>query len=288
VWGTPELRSSLTGVQNLLVDRPDGGGQVRVGDVAQVRVAPTPAVIQRDASSRYLDVTATINGRSPAEVTDEVRDGLRGVQFPFEHRAEIVGDTAQNQDTLIRILGVAIVALVLAYLLLQAALRSWGLALIVAASVPVALAGGLIAAAIGGGIVSLGTLIGLLALAAISLKQSLSLGERVQELKAAEPTNEPARVLREATRDALAPVVTTALAGAGLVLPMVIAGPSAGLELLHPMAVAVLGGLVTLTLVNLFVVPGLYAARPWRQHTDMHTTPVHRTDEELVTSGSMA
>lgn len=288
VWGTPELRSSLTGVQNLLVDRPDGGGQVRVQDVAQVRVAPAPAVIQRDASSRYLDVTATTSGRSLAEVTDEVRDGLSGVQFPFEHRAEIVGDTAQNQDTLIRILGVAIVALVLAYLLLQAALRSWGMALIIAASVPVALAGGLIAATIGGGVVSLGTLIGLLALAAISLKQSLSLSERVQEIKAAEPTNEPARVLLEATRDALAPVVTTALAGAGLVLPIVIAGPAAGLELLHPMAVAVLGGLVTVTLVNLFVVPGLYAARPWRQHTDMQTTPVHRTDEELVTTGSMA
>ena len=61
------------------------------------------------------------------------------VQFPFEHRAEIVGDAAERQDALIRILGVAIVGLVLAYLLLQAALRSWGLALIVLATLPVAL-----------------------------------------------------------------------------------------------------------------------------------------------------
>ena len=99
VWGTPELRSSVTGVQDLLVDRPDGG-QVRVGDVAQVRVAPAPAVIQRDASSGFVDVTATIDGRSYAGIADDVRERLRTVEFPFEHRAEIVGDSRAGRGLL--------------------------------------------------------------------------------------------------------------------------------------------------------------------------------------------
>jgi len=66
VWGTPELRGSVTAVQDLLVERPDGAGLVRVGDVAQVRVLPAPAVIQRDSSSRYLDVTAAVEGAGTA------------------------------------------------------------------------------------------------------------------------------------------------------------------------------------------------------------------------------
>ena len=274
-------------MQNLLVDRPDGG-QVRVGDVAQVRVAPAPAVIQRDASSRFVDVTATIDDRSYAAIADEVRDRLRNVEFPFEHRAEIVGDSVQGEAALTRIIGVCIVALILAYLLLQAALRSWAMSLIVVATLPAGLAGALVATVIGGGVVSLGTVIGLLGLATISIKQSLTLNEHLREIRTAEPLVGRVGLIRRATRDRLAPIVITGLGGAVLLLPIVIAGPMAGLELLHPMALAVLGGLVTTTLLNLLVLPGLYAGRTWHRHLDMPTAVGDRTDHELVTDGSMA
>ena len=79
---------------------------------------------------------------SYAAIADEVRDRLRNVEFPFEHRAEIVGDSAQGEARFDRIIGVCIVALILAYLLLQAALRSWGMSLIVLATLPAGLAGG--------------------------------------------------------------------------------------------------------------------------------------------------
>ena len=187
-----------------------------------------------------------------------------------------------------RIIGVCIVALILDYLLLQAALRSWAVSLIVLACLPAGLAGGLVATVIGGGVVSLGTVIGLLGLATVSIKQSLSLNEHLQEIRAAEPLVGRIELIRRATRDQLAPIVVTGLGGAVLVLPIVIAGPIAGLELLHPMALAVLGGLVTTTLLNLFVLPGLYAGRAWHQHPDMPTAIGHRTDDEIVTDGSMA
>ena len=76
VWGTPELRGSVTGVQDLLVERPDGAGLVRVGDVAEVRVRRHRRSIQRDSSSRYVDVTAAIDGRGYGAVSTEVRQKL--------------------------------------------------------------------------------------------------------------------------------------------------------------------------------------------------------------------
>lgn len=287
VWGTPELRHSVAGVQNLLVDRPDGTGQVRVGDVAAVRVAPAPAVVRRDSASRFLDVTATVSGRSYADVADEVGDKLRAVQFPFEHRAEIIGDLGAQQDVFWRILGVSVAALVLIYLLLQAALRNWWMALVVLVTLPVALAGGAMAAVIGGGVVSLGTVAGLLTIAALSLKQTLPLIGRFQQLRVAGEEPGP-ELVRRVVREHLGPIVTTGLAMALAVLPIVVVGPVAGLELLHPMAVTVLGGLVTTIVLTLLVLPGLYAARAGRQGEDLElTTPAVRgegTGEELVTS----
>ncbi|GEL19911.1 efflux RND transporter permease subunit [Pseudonocardia asaccharolytica] len=290
VWGTPELRHSLASVQNLLVDRPDGAGQVRVGDVANVRIVPAAAVIHRDSSSRFLDVTATVAGRSYGAVEAEVREKLSAVAFPFEHRAEIVGDYAARQAAMWQIIGVAAVALVLIYLLLQAATRSWWLALVFLATLPVALAGGAIATAIGGGVVSLGTLMGLLTIAALSLKLTLSLTGEFQELRAAGEEAGP-QLVRRVVRERLGPIVTSTIAIALAVLPIVIAGPVAGLELLHPMAVTVLGGLVTTTLLVLWVIPGLYAARAGRQEEDLElTTPAVRggedTGEELVAGGT--
>jgi Cu/Ag efflux pump CusA len=285
VWSAPQLRSSLTGVQNLLVDRPDGAGQVRVADVASVRVAPAPSVIRRDASSRFVDVTATVAGRGYGAVTAEVREKLGAVQFPFEHRAEIIGDEAARQDALWRVLGVAAVALALIYLLLQAALRSWWLALLVLASLPVALVGGAVAAVLAGGVVSLGTVLGLLTVAALACRQALSLLGRFSERRAASEDPGP-ELVRGVVREQLGPIVVSGLAVALAVLPIAVVGPVAGLELLHPMAITLLGGLVTAAVLNLIVLPGLYAARAGRQEADLGLDlPASREETELTATG---
>jgi len=265
VWGRPELRSSVTAVQNLLVERPDGAGLVRVGDVAQVRVRPAPAVIQRDSSSRYVDVTASIGDRGPDAVAAEVRQKLATIPFPFEHRAELRDDYADRQAAVARAVSVAAVALVLIYFVLQAALGSWWLALLVAALVPAALSGGAVATVLAGRVVSLGTVVGLLAVGAIAVRQMLALIARYQADGA---TSDPAEAVRRDTRSALIPVTAGGLGATMTLLPILVAGPEAGLELLHPMAVALVGGLVTTTVVSLLVLPALYLRRQ----------PPHRPD----------
>jgi Cu/Ag efflux pump CusA len=294
VWGTPDLRGSITGLQNLLVDRPDGAGQVRVGDVAEVRVAPSPAVIQRDSSSRFLDVTAAVSGRGYSAVAADVQERLRAVSFPFEHRAELISDYAERQDAIWRIVGIGVLALVLIYLLLQAAMGSWWLAFVVMVTLPAALTGGAVAVLLSDRVVSLGTLAGLLTVAAISLKQTLGLVGRYQELRArGEPPG--SGLVRRGTAEQIGLIVTSNAAVALAVVPMVIMGPIAGLEFLHPAAVAVLGGMVSTTLLNLFVIPGSYAARSGPAQEDLQFSPAvpaagdGRADGragELVGSGS--
>ncbi len=82
VVGVPEIRQSLTSVQNVLIDKPNGE-QIRLGDVAQVRIAPVPTVIKHDAVSRYIDVSADVRGRGLSAVANDVEDGLSALQFPL-------------------------------------------------------------------------------------------------------------------------------------------------------------------------------------------------------------
>ena len=91
LWSGPASRSSLDTLQSLMIDTPSGG-KVRLGDVARVSIAPDPAVIAHDSVSRSLDVTAQIDGRSAAAVSQDVTTRLRRMDFPYEYRAEVVGD----------------------------------------------------------------------------------------------------------------------------------------------------------------------------------------------------
>nr|HMT20658.1 efflux RND transporter permease subunit [Promineifilum sp.] len=160
VWGVPEIRNNLTDVNELLIDTPTG--QVRLEEVADVRVVPSPVVIRRDAVSRFVDVRADVSGRSPAAVIDDINRSLEGVDIPFEYHAEVLGISAEQQAANQRILIVALVALVGILLLLQAAFWSWRLAALVMLTMPAALVGGIVVILLSGGVVSLGSLFGLM------------------------------------------------------------------------------------------------------------------------------
>jgi Cu/Ag efflux pump CusA len=118
--------------------------------------------------------------------------------------------------------------------------------------------GGVLAAFASGGIVSLGSLVGFLTVLGIAARNGIMLISHFQHLEEHEgETFGPALVLRGA-RERLSPILMTALASALALLPLVVAGEIPGHEIEHPMAVVIMGGLVTSTLLNLFVVPSLY------------------------------
>ena len=121
-----------------------------------------------------------------------------------------------------------------------------------------ALTGGVLAVLAGGGIISLGSLVGFLAVLAIAARNGILLINHYQHLERNEGEPFGPELVVRGTRERFAPILMTAAATGLALLPLVILGNIAGLEIVHPMAVVILGGLVTSTLLNLFVVPALY------------------------------
>jgi CzcA family heavy metal efflux pump len=259
VKGVPDVRASVENVRNLLIDTPDGG-QVRLEQVADVSIQPAPVVIRRDAAQRYVDVEANVSGRSLDAVATDVEDRLADSQFPLEYHAEVVEQTTTAQEIgLGRVVGFGIAALIAIFLLFQAAFRSWRLAGLAFLTLPVALVGGVLAALIDGATLSLGALIALLALLGIAARNGVMLIDRFQQLRLDEAAPAfGAELVQRGARDRFAPTLTVAVATAAAVLPFVILGNVAGLEIVNPMAIAMVGGLITSTLLALFVLPVLY------------------------------
>jgi Cu/Ag efflux pump CusA len=265
VWGQPGARRSLASVRDLQVDRPDGG-RVRLGDVADVRIGPYPTVVRHDDIHRSLDVTADVDGRSVAAVRAEARDRVQAMSFPLEYHAEVLGDgeggvaAGTGPGVQGRWLAVVLLVVVAAVVLLvQAATRSWRRAGLLLLTLPLALVGGVLIAPLVGGVRTLGALLGLLAVLGIALRAGLLL---VLQARPKQDGLRPApdQVLR-ATRDRVGSVLLTALATAAVVLPFAVSGTVAGTELLHPLAVVVLGALVSSTVVVLLVLPAFLAGQ---------------------------
>jgi Cu/Ag efflux pump CusA len=257
VRGTPELSRSLTDIRRLLIDTPNGG-HVRLGSVASVRIRPTLQSIPREASSRRIDVTADVSGRSLGGVQDDVKRRIHNLTFPLEYHAQVIGDATGTEASAWRLAAFGLVAAIGIFLLLQSAFGSWRLASAMTVALPLALVGGELAALIAGGTVSLGALAGFLAVFAIAARNGVSMVTHYQRLERHEgATHGPELVMRGA-RDRLAPILMTASATAIAILPLIVLGNRQGYEVVHPMAIVVVGGLVTSTLLSLFVVPALY------------------------------
>ena len=254
VWGTPQVRSNLTSVRRLLIDTPEGG-HVRLGDLADVRISPSPSVIKRQAVSRYVDVAARVSGRDRAAVVGDVESGLLRLSFPAEYHAAVLA--TETQPTRLLIL-VAIAAMIGMFLLLQAALESWRLATLSILTLPIGVVGGLVAVLAAGGALSLGSYVALLALFGLATRFCVYLFGRVRELEQERGDGSAADLVLSAARERMGPVVTTALAAGLVFLPVLILGSRPGLELIHPAAVVFVGGLITSSLVSLFVLPVLY------------------------------
>jgi Cu/Ag efflux pump CusA len=255
VWAKPTARDSLSSLRELLIDTPEGG-HVRLEDLAEVRIAPTPTVINREADSRRIDVLASVRGRDSGSVARDIRDRLEQVTFPLEYRAELLGEYKDRGATQQRMLILGIAAAIGIFLLLQAAFGSWRLATLTVLTLPAALVGGVLAAFAAGGI-SLGALIGFFAVFALAARNGVTLISHYQRLQQEGEPFGPGLVQRGA-RERLAPILLTALTLILALTPLLISGEIAGQEIAQPMAVVIVGGVVTTTLINLFVVPALY------------------------------
>jgi Cu/Ag efflux pump CusA len=254
VVGTPAVRSNLNSVSNLLIDTVNGE-HARLGSLAKVSVATEPEDITHDQMSPYVDVTARLSGRSLSSAMSAMANGLGRATFPLGYSAVVMGRPASPGVSAERLAGYLIAVLLAILLLVQAATGSWRLALLVLAALPVPVAAGILTAFALGTQDSLAALAGLLGVLAVGLYQAFRVAAAIgREIP---PHHGPLTrdALVNVAADASGPVVVAAVVAAVALLPFIVMGDVAGIELLSTAAAVILVGLVVATLVNTLVLP---------------------------------
>jgi Cu/Ag efflux pump CusA len=246
VAGTPAIRDNPSAARDLQLDTA-GGGHIRLGEVARISVSQEPADIPQEAVSRYLDVTALVPGGHADAVSAAIGSRLASMHFPPRYNAQLVTGTAATglspNGTAVpgtsRAVFVSFVAAALIGVLLiaQAATRSWRLAALAFGSLPVAMSGGALLVFAIGAYGQLAAAAGLLGVFALAARQAIAVTAR-------------------ASRGiGLGLIVTPAVVTGVALVPFAAMGDEPGLEMLHTTADVLLAGLVTTTLVSLFVLP---------------------------------
>ncbi|HKN90127.1 MAG TPA: efflux RND transporter permease subunit, partial [Acidimicrobiia bacterium] len=257
VWSIPSSRGSLSAIKNLPIDTP-GGGHVRMADVAKVSIEPQPNIIKHEGQSRRIDVLANAHGRDLGSVVHDVEARLKKVDFPLGYHAEVLGEYKERQNAQHHLFWFGLAGAIAIFLLLQSTFSSWRLAVLTFSTLPIALVGGLLAAYLTGGILTLGSLIGLFTVLGVVARHKIMLIDHYRHLETHEGmTFGPELVLRGA-KERLAPILMTTVAAGLALVPLLWAGNKPGQEIEYPMAIVIMGGLIFATLQNLFVVPSLY------------------------------
>jgi CzcA family heavy metal efflux pump len=257
VWSIPESRANYTDILELPIDTPSGT-KVQLKEVADISIQPVPNAIKHEGTSRRIDVEAEVEGVDLGTAVTQVEQILAEIDFPLEYHAELLGEFAESQKATQRLMYAAIGAILVIFFLLRVSLGSFRLAFMSFLSLPLALVGGLIAAYFTSGVLSLGSLVGFLTILGVAARNGIMLISHYQHLEEFEGETFGIHLVLRGAKERISPIMMTALTAGLALVPLVVAGEIPGHEIEHPMAIVILGGLVTSTLVNLFIVPSLY------------------------------
>jgi CzcA family heavy metal efflux pump len=257
VWGAPRVRHDVAALGTLAIDTPTGG-QVPLGSVADVYIAPTPNEITREANSRYIDVSCNASGRDLGSVAREITAKLKSIEFDAGYHPELLGEYAEQQRSKNRILSVAALSVIGIFFIVYADFASVRLALLLLLCLPIALTGSILSALFTGGVLSLGSIVGFVTVFGIVARNGIMLISHYRHLETEEKMSFDKELILQGAIERLSPILMTALAAALALLPIVIGGNRPGQEIEYPMAVVIIGGLFTSTLLNLLFMPALY------------------------------
>jgi CzcA family heavy metal efflux pump len=280
VWFEPQYRNNLDVIRATLIDTPTGA-KVPIGSIAEVAFGTSPNTIRHENVSRNVVIQANVAGRDLGGVINEARQKISG-QIPLDAGYYVVygGQFEAQEQASKQLLILSVVAILGILVLLVMALQSFRAAIIVMANLPLALIGGIWAIFLSGGVLSIGSLVGFITLFGISTRNGIMLVTHFNYMLGEGHTFE--EVLWEGSQDRLAPVLMTALTAGLGVLPIAILG-GAGRELEQPLAIVILGGMVTSTGLTLLVIPALfklYGRKALHSITIDHKNP-HEAEERI-------
>ena len=257
VWSLPSIRRSLNDVRDFQLDTPSGG-RVRLGEVADVQILPTPNKIRRENGSRRIDVHANVRGRDLGSVAEEVDDRLDKLKFPVGYYPQLLGEYAEREAALknFRILTIAVVIAI--FLILQTTFRSWKIGTLAFLAFPAALVGAVLAAFASDRVISLGSLVGAITILGLSARNGIMLIEHYRHLEHKEGEPFGLGLILRGASERLSPILMTSACAVLALIPILVAGSIPGYEIEYPLAVVIVGGVITSSLLSLFVTPLLY------------------------------
>ena len=258
VWSTEATRHDLTALRQLVIDTP-AGVQLRLGDVAEVNVVPTPNEIKREGASRRLDITCNVQGSDLGTVAREIKSRVEKLSFDNEYHPEFLGEYAARQESSERLLSLSVLAFIGIVLILYVDFQSWRLTALVTLTLPFALIGSVAGVMLTGRMLSLGSLVGFVTVLGIAARNGIMLVSHYRHLEEVEGVPFSRELVLRGAEERLSPILMTALATGLALVPIILGGIKPGQEIEHPLAVVIVGGLVTSTLLNVFLLPPLYA-----------------------------
>jgi Cu/Ag efflux pump CusA len=268
VWGIPEIRNSLTKIKELLIPTP-AGGTVKLGEIADVRIVPSPLVIRRESVSPYLDINVNVKQRDADAVIADIKGLIQNYHFPLEYHAEVISSHDAQQETQLRILLAVAVAMAGIYLLLQAFSRSWLFALILLLILFASLGIGLIAVYFSGNILSLISIFGLLAILGVGVRNSVLMINSYQNLEEKQGLGFGKELILIGSQNQVVPLLLSNLTTGLILLTFIVFGNISGQEIVYQLAIVILCGLVVSALLNLFALPALYLRYGSKRESDL-------------------
>jgi CzcA family heavy metal efflux pump len=254
----PEVSTNLSSIRSTLIDTPTGA-HVELGSLADISVVEGPATIEHEAAQRFITVRANAQGRDLASVVRDVESAVESqVALPAGYYVVYGGQYAAKQAASRQLALFGGAVLVGIIFLLYFAFRSARLVALVLVNLPLALIGGIAAILIAGGTQSVASLIGLIALFGITMRNSIMLISHYRHLMKEEGMAFDQALAVRGAMERLAPIMMTACAAGLGLLPIAISAGEPGRELQQPMAVVILGGLISSTVLNLIVIPTLF------------------------------
>lgn len=291
VWGEPAVRNNVHALRDLMIQAPapgsiaQGGGNassagapVRLGDIADVEIVPAPNEVKRENGQRRLDVTMNVAGADLGTVAQAVDAAVAKVPFATGYHPQVLGEYAALKESRQRLWTTGALCLVGILLLVWMEFRSRRITALVGVSLPFALVGGVAAVALTGGVLSLGSLVGFVTVIGIAARNGIMLLSHYQHLERHEGMTFGRELVLRGAEERLVPILMTAACAGLALVPLIVAGNAPGHEIEHPMAIVILGGLISSTALNLLLLPALYA----RYGEERRTPPTTESRREAL------
>jgi CzcA family heavy metal efflux pump len=245
-------------VADLPVDTPTGA-IVPVRLLADVRREQGPNMVLRENVQRRIVVSSNVAGRDLGSVVDDIRTTVgQSVVMPAGYRVEYGGQFESEQSASQRLLALGALAIAGVFMLLVLAFGRQRDALLVMVNLPLALIGGVAGVFLSGGVLNVATMIGFITLFGIATRNGIMLVSHIHHLMTEEGVTDFREAVERGARERLVPILMTAMAAGLALIPLALGGGQSGSEIQTPMAIVILCGLVTSTILNMVVVPALY------------------------------